>query len=371
VNKCPYCCFNSYPINDFVNIEYWRQAFLLAIDFYAKRYPQKIVSTIYFGGGTPSLLHPSFIKDLLTAIFSSWQTTEKVEISIEANPHSSEAAKICGFAQVGVNRISVGVQSLSDDGLIFLGRKHNVETAIDVVKLSSQLFESVSVDMIYGRPGHSVENWNEELDLALTLPAQHLSLYQLTVEANTVFGEMHKCGELLLPSDDECADMFDLIQEKTKRAGFIAYEVSNHALPTHECLHNMRYWQYQDYIGIGPGAHGRISHAGEKYATLEETNPEKWVHSVITNKNPLVSYDRLSREEQAREALLMGLRIQSGIDCTRLPMELERFVDHKALRMLVDEGFLEYSGCVLRATDRGVRLLNSIISMLLKYAKEI
>jgi oxygen-independent coproporphyrinogen-3 oxidase len=365
VKKCPYCSFNSYKIDDFINIEYWKQAYLTAINFYANRYPQKVVKTIYLGGGTPSLLPNSFVDSILTEIFSSWKVEEDVEISIEVNPHSSNREKLHGFAQSKINRVSIGVQSFLAEGLVLLGRTHNVEAAIEAINLSSKLFKSVSADIIYGHPGHSVEIWNEELDLALTIPIQHLSAYQLTVESNTVFGNMYKQGELLLPSEDECADMFELTQKKMENAGFLAYEISNHAIPTHECRHNVRYWQYQDYIGIGPGAHGRISEASCKYATLEEADPRKWASLVMANGAPPMRQEKLSLAEQAREALLMGLRMPRGLDCSALPLALEQFVRLDALQALVDGGFLEHSDNILRATKDGLKRLNPILLMLL------
>jgi oxygen-independent coproporphyrinogen-3 oxidase len=255
---------------------------------------------------------------------------------------------------------------MHNDGLAILGRKHSVEDSVNTVNLCSKLFKNVSVDMIYARPGHSVELWKDELMLVLGLNLQHLSLYQLVVDEDTVFGNMHKRGELLLPDEDACADMFELTQEITQNAGFPSYEISNHAKPGYECKHNIRYWKYNDYIGIGPGAHSRITINGAKYAIVEESNPQMWLKSLLLDDILLEEQVLLSQEEQAREALLVGLRMTEGIDCGTLPFPLNRCVDETALKNLVSEGYLEYSNNIIRGTNEGRKRLNALMLMLLK-----
>lgn len=366
LSKCPYCSFNSYPILELIDFENWKNAYIFAIQEIAKKTKNRRIRSIYFGGGTPSLLPPKFLEDLLAEIAWHWSVEPNVEVSIEINPGTVNETKIRDFKTAGVNRASVGVQSLNEDGIAILGRRHSIATAMNTVQVCSKLFQSVSLDMIYARPGHSLSIWKEELELALSLDIPHLSLYQLVVEEESVFGDMYHRGELLLPDEDVCADLFDLTQELTTKAGRPAYEISNHAIANHECIHNIGYWMYYDYIGIGPGAHSRITFNNKKYALVQEAIPRKWLNSIIENNEILEEKSELFLEEQGREAILVGLRMTKGISCARLPLPLDQMVDPDALNHLVQEGYLEYNQDVLVATSEGRKRLNALLAYLLK-----
>ena len=351
---------------DLIDIESWKKAYLAVIKNIAPSLNDKIIRSIYFGGGTPSLLPGSFIKDVLKEIKAHWKLEDNAEISIEINPGTVSEEKLYELRDAGINRASVGVQSMHDDGLVILGRKHDVATSVETVNLSLKLFNSVSIDMIYARPGHTYDIWKDELDLAVGLGVQHLSLYQLIVEDETIFGNMYKRGELLLPDEDTCDDLFDMTQEVVSKAGYEQYEVSNHAKPGFEGKHNIGYWLYNDYIGIGPGAHGRLTMNGEKFALVQEANPKKWLKSIIDQKHILEEKVLLSQEEQAREALLVGLRMRNGVDCSKLPLELKDCVDCKILKKLMDEGYLLFDNNILKGTESGIKCLNAITSLLLR-----
>ncbi|MDR3285502.1 MAG: radical SAM family heme chaperone HemW [Holosporales bacterium] len=367
VKKCPYCSFNSYPLVNFIDFDYWKNAYLLAIQFYAEKYKDRTIKSIYFGGGSPSMLPNNFIGDLIKAMQNCWKFSKNVEITIEFRPDDVTEEKMNNLYESKVNRISIGAQSLNNECLEILRRRHNIETIFNAIEVSSKLFKNISLDMIYAHPGHySINIWEEELKIAVKLNTQHLSLYQLIVDENTVFGSMQRKGKLLLPDEDSCAEMFEITQKITENEGFYAYEISNHAKKGYECVHNIRYWQYQDYIGIGPGAHGRIMFEGHKYAILEEKNPQKWVDFISNEKRPLIEMDRLTLEEQTREILIVSLRTSKGLDCRKLPALLEECVEMPKLKQLINEGYLEYKDNILRGTSEGRKVLNSLILFLLK-----
>lgn len=366
LTKCPYCSFNSYPVLELIDFEEWKEAYLFAIREIAKTITKRSVRSIYFGGGTPSLLPPKIIHEILDTIYKSWKTASQVEISIEINPKTVNKEKIQEIRSAGVTRASVGVQSLNEEGIAILGRRHDIPSAIHTVEECKKLFDSVSVDMIYARPGHTLAIWKEELELALSLDIHHLSLYQLVIEDQSVFGDMYHRGELLLPDEDVCADLFELTQDLTAQAGIPAYEISNHARPGYECIHNVGYWEYRDYIGIGPGAHSRITYKNRKFALAHEANPKKWLKSIIADQNILEEVSEVSLEDQAREAVLVGLRMTRGIDVTQLPLPLDQITDAAAFKHLLRGGYLQQEGNQLWATDIGRERLNSVLTYLLK-----
>ncbi|MDR0632605.1 MAG: radical SAM family heme chaperone HemW [Holosporales bacterium] len=365
LSKCPYCSFNSYAIAEIINFNEWREAYFWAIKLFAKQYQNKIIRSVYFGGGTPSLLPSSLVKDILNEIQHYWDFCEDVEITLEINPETAEESKIRGYREAGINRVSVGMQSMYDEGLAILGRGHSVEASIATMKLCLDLFKSVSVDMIYARPGHSVKIWEQELKQLFALSPHHLSLYQLTIENETVFGNMFRKGELLLPDDNTCSDLFEVTQSLTREHGLPAYEISNHAKAGHECVHNMRYWLYEDYIGIGPGAHSRVTIDGCKYALAHETNPRKWLRALLEHQEILEERLKLTPQEQAREAILVGLRMTDGLDYRKIPLPLEQCIDYPAMERLIEEGYIELEGNILRCTHEGRKCLNSVLLLLL------
>lgn len=366
LSKCPYCAFNSHPIQSLLDFDSWKRGYVYSLREAAREVSDRSIRSIYFGGGTPSLLPPSFISDLLELIAQLWPVDSRVEITLEMNPGRMTAKKIADFRSVGINRLSIGIQSLTPEGLTVLGRQHSVEESLQTFELAMHHFDNVSVDLMYAWPGHSVSMWKRELSQALTLGAPHLSLYQLVVENDSVFGGMYSRGELILPEDDVCAEMFELTQELTEASRRPAYEISNHAKPGFESLHNIGYWLYRDYLGIGPGAHSRLTLNGNRYALVLEANPHKWLTSILNNEKVLQERAELSETEQTREALLVGLRLREGIDCRSLPVPLESAVEQRALSTLIQEGFLEFDDQVLRATAAGRERLNALTSYLIR-----
>lgn len=328
----------------------------------------RTLRSIYFGGGTPSLMPPSLIGALLEEANSLWNWASDIEISLEMNPGDATRGRIQGFREAGINRLSIGVQSMTDEGLAILGRRHSVRDALLTLELAQRFFDNYSFDLMYAWPGHSVETWRKELREALAAGAPHLSMYQLTLESESVFGLMYRRGELLLPDEEVCAEMFELTQELTAAAGVPAYEISNHARPGFESVHNIGYWLYRDYLGIGPGAHGRLTvpdHPGRKLALVQESTPQKWLRTILDRQEVLEEVAELSREEQSKEALLVGLRMKQGISCSVLPLPLEEAVDPKALRRLIEEGYLIQEGDILAATARGRECLNALTTYLI------
>ena len=369
LSKCPYCDFNSH-VRESVDQARWQGALLRELDHFAALLPEATVNSIFFGGGTPSLMPPETAAAFIDRAAARWTLATDAEITLEANPTSTESARIEDFRAAGVNRVSLGVQALDDDALQFLGRGHNAAEARQAVALAQRIMPRSSFDLIYARPGQAVEAWRAELAEALSFAGDHLSLYQLTIEKGTPFWRQEHDGAFTLPDDDTGRALYDSTQEIMEAAGFAAYEVSNHARGGNACRHNLAYWRYDDYVGIGPGAHGRIAPAGEgRQATRQHAAPESWLAAVERAGHGTAETRSLDPDEQAREMLMMGLRLAEGVSEARLKertgCDPERVIDPVGLARLVDAGYLERRDGRLRATAAGRPLLNSLLVELL------
>jgi oxygen-independent coproporphyrinogen-3 oxidase len=363
LSKCPYCDFNSHVRHVAIDETRYVAAFAAEIAATAARAPGRTVSTIFFGGGTPSLMQPQTVAAILDAVARHWVLAPDVEITLEANPTSVEATRFRGYRAAGVNRVSLGVQSLDDAVLKQLGRLHTVREALDAVAVARGIFERYSFDLIYARPGQTVAAWRAELARAIAEAAEHLSLYQLTIELETPFAALHAGGKLVLPDDDLGRDLYDLTLDHCASAGLPAYEVSNHARPGAECRHNLVYWRYGEYAGIGPGAHGRLVVDGARRATATEKRPEAWLMRVEALGHGLTTDDPLSRDEQADEFLLMGLRLTEGIDPGRYAALAGRPLDTQRIASLVGHGFVETTpDGRLRVTRSGFPVLDAVVA---------
>jgi putative oxygen-independent coproporphyrinogen III oxidase len=363
LSKCPYCDFNSHVRQAGIDEPRYVQAFTAEIAATAARVPGRTVSTIFFGGGTPSLMDPRTVGAILDAIGRHWTIAPDVEITLEANPTSVEAARFRGYRAAGVNRVSLGVQSLDDGVLKQLGRLHTAREALDAVAVAREIFPRFSFDLIYARPGQTVAAWRAELTQALAAAGEHLSLYQLTIEADTPFAALHAGGKLVLPDDDLGRDLYDLTLDQCAGAGLPAYEVSNHARPGAECRHNLVYWRYGEYAGIGPGAHGRLVVDGARRATATEKRPEAWLMQVESLGHGVTVDDALMRDEQADEFLLMGLRLAEGIDPKRYAALAGRALDLARISELTGHGFVETTADGrLRVTRSGFPVLDAVVA---------
>ena len=359
VSKCPYCDFNSH-VRDTVDQDAWRDALLADLAHEASLLPAHRLTSIFFGGGTPSLMPPATVEAVIAAARNHWTTADDVEITLEANPNSAEAANFADLASAGVNRISLGLQSFDDDHLAFLGRAHSAAEGQRALEAAQGAVDRVSFDLIYALPGDDEARWSADLDRALSLGTEHLSLYELTIEPGTRFATM-VAKRAFEPLDAEtAARLFELTQERTAAAGLPAYEISNHARPGAESRHNLGYWRYRDYAGVGPGAHGRRT----GMRTVRHKKPENFLTAVTRNGHGLVEEEQLTRQEAAHEALVMGLRLAEGIDPAALADRLgvERLVDDTAADRLVGHGLLEREGALLRTTPAGRLLLDSILA---------
>lgn len=366
--KCPYCDFNSH-VRESIDQAAWRNALLAELRHDAERLPGREVVSVFFGGGTPSLMAPATAAALIAEIGRLWPLAEDAEITLEANPTSSEAANFQALRDAGVNRLSLGVQALDDDALAFLGRQHSASEALAAVALARDTFPRFSFDLIYARPGQSLDSWTAELKRALAEGAEHLSLYQLTIEENTAFHGAWRRGELEAPGEEASAELFDATQEIMAAAGLPAYEISNHARPGQESRHNLVYWTGGDYLGIGPGAHGRLTLDGRRLATRKHRAPEIWLRRVGEQGHATRQETPLETRENLEELLMMGLRLEAGIArrafrrlCGAAP---EALLDAKRLAALRESGDLELDGAGLRATAAGRRRLNAVLEYLL------
>jgi putative oxygen-independent coproporphyrinogen III oxidase len=363
--KCPYCDFNSHVRHKAVDSNNFADALVTELKYMAGRTPYRVVTSIFFGGGTPSLMPPAAVARVLEGIAALWPVSPDAEITLEANPTSVEAENFRGYRTAGVNRVSVGVQALNEDDLIALGRQHSPQEALAAFKLAAQIFPRVSFDMIYARPQQSLQSWREELTRALSEQQGHMSLYQLTIEPETRYADLFAAGKLVIPTDDLSADLYDLTQELTDKAGLPCYEISNHAKPGHESQHNLLYWRYGEYVGVGPGAHGRLVNGTNTMATATEKYPETWHKLVQTQGHGLIQDDVTNPAAQAREMLLMGLRIDEGIDLNRYEALAGKAMDQSKITAMADMGFVEMrSNTRLAATQAGRRLLNAVIAEL-------
>lgn len=366
--KCPYCDFNSH-VRDAVDQKTWTQSLLTELSWFATQTPKRPVTSIFFGGGTPSLMEPETVAALIDGVAEHFSLSDDIEISLEANPTSAEAQSFAGYRDAGVNRLSMGVQSLRDEALRFLGREHSVSEALKTIELARGIFPNISFDLIYALPDQSLEAWHKDLTEALNLAGDHLSLYQLTIEPNTGFAGALKRREFELPKDELAEEMFELTQDLCTKAGLPAYEISNHARPGFECRHNLTYWRYGHYLGIGPGAHGRVE-IGENRQAFEQTKrPEKWLDSVQNSNQGVETTSALNDQtERAEELLLMGLRLTEGVWFRNFEAAVgspifENISRDKA-QMLVKAGFLEVTDYRIRATDKGRFVLNSLLAEL-------
>jgi putative oxygen-independent coproporphyrinogen III oxidase len=363
LSKCPYCDFNSNVRHGGVDEGRIVRAFEAEIASTAARIPGRTVSTIFFGGGTPSLMQPASVQAILDAIGKHWSVAHDVEVTLEANPTSVEATRFRGYRTAGVNRVSLGVQALDDGALKKLGRLHTVKEALDAVAVARANFERYSFDLIYARPCQSLESWSAELKRAVAETAEHLSLYQLTIEPDTPFSGLHKAGKLKIPDDNLARDLYDITQLICAEAGLPAYEVSNHARLGAECRHNLIYWRGHEYAGVGPGAHGRLNVDGRRYATETERRPEDWLMRVEAAGHGLTVDATLQPGEIADEFLLMGLRLAEGIDRARYTALAGRALDPKRISILRDEGAVETTANGrLRVTRSGFPVLDAVVA---------
>ena len=363
--KCPYCDFNSH-VRSRIDENGWIDAIVRELEWVAglQGAERPIVETVFFGGGTPSLMQGSSVQRTLDTIARLWRTANDVEVTLETNPASADAARFRDYRAAGVNRLSLGMQALNDRDLKMLGRLHDVAEARAALKLATANFDRVSLDLIYARPDQTLDAWRKELEEALAFGTEHLSLYQLTIEPATPFYQLHRSGTLKVPDEGLAADLFELTQEVTAAAGRPAYEISNHARPGAEARHNLLYWRYGTYAGVGPGAHGRLELDGRRVATETEKLPERWRELVARHGHGLREQMSIASEDAAREQLLMNLRLREGIDLGAYRERWGRCVDSKRMAALVEQGLLRLEGERLRATPRGRLLLNSVIAAL-------
>ena len=366
--KCPYCDFNSH-VADSIDHDAWRSAYKSEIAYYADLTKDRTVTSVFFGGGTPSLMEPATAALVIDEIQRHWRISNDCEITLEANPTSVEAEKFKAFRTGGINRVSMGVQSLVERDLEFLGRKHDSLQAKAAIETAASVFDRYSFDLIYARPGQTPEMWERELREALTLAGDHLSLYQLTIEQGTPFYMRHGRGEFTIPDEDQGAALYEVTQAVMNEAGMPAYEVSNHARPGQESQHNLTYWRYTDYVGIGPGAHGRVTVDGVKQATRGHRAPDVWLERNAGHGHGGHEMEALSANDRFTECLMMGLRLQEGVPVERLEREggksFADLIDRKKIEALRKEGLLEFSGVTLSATSEGLQRLNGVLGYLL------
>ena len=363
--KCPYCDFNSH-VRSRIDEARWRRALVGQVAAAARQVPGRRVDTIFFGGGTPSLMPPETAAAVIAAVRDGWPQAGDVEITLEANPTSVEAGRFRGFRDAGVNRVSMGIQALDEGDLRRLGRMHSVAEAIRAYEIARDTFERVSFDLIYARQGQTLDQWRAELGLALALAVDHLSLYQLTIEDGTRFGDMHARGRLRgLPDADLAADMFAVTQETCDAAGMGGYEISNHARPGAESRHNLIYWRYGDYAGIGPGAHGRLTVGGRRWAIESPRSPEAWLAAAEGDAAEITIRSEVEPEDQGAEMLMMGLRLREGVDLARYARLTGRELPAFRIAELSSLGLLELDGSRIFATESGRIVLNAVIKQLL------
>ncbi|PSJ64769.1 radical SAM family heme chaperone HemW [Kumtagia ephedrae] len=361
--KCPYCDFNSHVRHQPVDQPRFAAAFEREMAAMRARTGSRTVTSIFLGGGTPSLMRPETVGAVLEAVARHWSVPDGIEITLEANPSSVEAERFRGYRATGVNRVSLGVQALNDADLRFLGRLHDVEEALKAIGLARDIFPRLSFDLIYARPGQTLAAWEAELEQAIGYAADHLSLYQLTIEEGTRFHALHAAGKIAVPDGDHAADLYDLTQAVTAARGLPAYEISNHARPGAESRHNLVYWRYGEYVGIGPGAHGRFVEEGRRVVTVTEKTPETWLNLVEAKGHGIVDGEILSRSEEADEFLLMGLRLAEGIELDRYEHLSGQELSRERLAVLQGEGLVAPIGnSRLRVTPAGMVVLNAVVA---------
>ena len=362
--KCPYCDFNSHVVAQ-IDQSAWAAAYLSEIERIGAETQGRLLRSVFFGGGTPSLMDPDIVDAILTKVRSTWTIANDIEVTLEANPTSVEAGRFAGYRDAGVNRVSMGIQALNDADLKALGRLHTAKEAMSAFDIARGVFDRVSFDLIYARQGQSVADWSSELTHALSLAVDHLSLYQLTIENGTAFGDRYAAGKLGgLPTDDTAADMYALTQDICETAGFMSYEVSNHAKPGFESTHNKIYWKYGDYAGIGPGAHGRLTLNGARYATEAPRAPGAWLAQVRQTGNGDSNRDLLDHDSQLSEFLLMGMRLTEGVSVKRFSgLRNQYYINN--IKRLSDLRMVVFDGETLKTTEKGRPILNAVLRELL------
>src|SRR5476651_1969046 len=363
LSKCPYCDFNSHVRHGGVDEERFLRAMQAEIAATAARVPGRTVSTIFFGGGTPSLMRPASVQAILDAIALHWSVASNVEVTLEANPTSVEATRFRGYRTAGVNRVSLGVQALDDASLKALGRLHTAREALDAVAIARSAFDRYSFDLIYARPDQTPQMWADELKLAIAEAAEHLSPYQLTIEEGTPFFGLHAAGKLKTPDEAVARALYDVTQDVCAQYGLPSYEISNHARSGAECKHNLAYWRGEEYAGVGPGAHGRIDIEGVRHAVATEKRPEAWLMRVEATGHGVITDDRLNSEERADEFLLMGLRLAEGIDPRRYAALSGRALDPRRIAILREQGAIVVDdNGRLRVTQAGFPVLDAVVA---------
>ncbi|MBA1158714.1 radical SAM family heme chaperone HemW [Microvirga mediterraneensis] len=363
-SKCPYCDFNSHVRHQPVDQDRFLAAFRREIAHTAARIPGRRVTSVFFGGGTPSLMKPETVGAILDAIGGAWSIDPKAEVTLEANPTSVEAERFRGYRHAGINRVSLGVQALNDPDLKRLGRMHSVDEALGAVKIAASIFERYSFDLIYARPGQTPEAWGAELGQAISHAVEHLSLYQLTIEPGTWFQRLYDAGKITVPDEETGRALYDITQEVCEKHGLPAYEISNHARPGAESRHNLLYWRYGEYAGIGPGAHGRLVTGNARLATATEKHPETWLERVEREGHGVIDEEVLTSEAEGDEFLLMGLRLKEGVDARRFEAFTGKALNQRGLRILEEEGLLQVTGSRLAVTPKGFPVLNAVIAEL-------
>jgi putative oxygen-independent coproporphyrinogen III oxidase len=362
--KCPYCDFNSHVRHTKIDQQAYVDAFRSELGHYRERTGPRSVGSIFLGGGTPSLMEPVTVGALLDTVASLWTIEDTAEITLEANPSSVEAARFKGYRAAGVNRVSLGVQAMNDVDLKMLGRLHNAEQALGAIRLARETFPRLSFDLIYARrPTQTEAEWALELEQAISHAADHLSLYQLTIEEGTPFYGLHKAGKLKIPDEDHAARLYQVTQEITAAKGLPAYEVSNHAVPGAESRHNLVYWRYGEYVGAGPGAHGRFKEGFARTVTMTEKMPERWLDAVGSFGHGIIEEEHLMPDQEGDEMLLMGLRLREGISLERFERLTGKALSEEAIGPLVSEGMLEITpDHHLRATRDGMMVLDAVVA---------
>lgn len=369
LNKCPYCDFNSH-VREQVDSDLWRSALLQELEHFGQKTKGRKLTSVFFGGGTPSLMAVQTVGSILESLGNYWSIAEDIEITLEANPTSVEAEKFAGFRAAGVNRLSLGIQSLNEQSLKFLGRQHSRSQAVAAIDLARRHFPRFSFDLIYALPDQNLSTWGLELDEALKLAGDHLSLYQLTLEENTGFYGDFKRGVLKPLDDDIQAELFEFTNLRMSDVGLPAYEISNYAKPGQESRHNLTYWHYRDYLGVGPGAHGRFVTEGHKTATMGWKKPETWLEHVKTHGHGVQSSEVITPAQQAEEALMMGLRLRDGVDLSEIEritgLTSDQFLNWEALKDLTDLRLIHHDPQRhhLQVTTKGQLLLNAILGKL-------
>jgi oxygen-independent coproporphyrinogen-3 oxidase len=366
-SKCPYCDFNSH-VRERIDHARWRGALLAELEHFARDTPGRTVTSVFFGGGTPSLMEPETVAALIARVRALWPVAPDVEITLEANPTSAETGKFRAFRAAGVNRVSLGVQSLVAGDLAFLGRQHDAAQALAAVEMAAATFDRFSFDLIYARPGQERAQWQDELDRALGFAAGHISLYQLTIEPGTQFEQAVARGDFRVLDEERAAELYEATVARLGAAGLVDYEISNFARAGEESRHNLTYWRYGDYVGVGPGAHGRLTIAGDKIATRQHRAPEAWLDLVERDGHATRQRDPVPRHERLNEMLMMGLRLKEGVPVARIEAEaalpFAQALDTARLQRLIDGGFLSLEGGRVAATQSGRQRLDAVLAAL-------